>query len=64
MKIEKTEKVILTTEEATTLNKALDIIDKVYDISNSKGELEKQTSDIITALTNFIDDAEIDLKVR
>ena len=62
MRVEKIEKVVLTREEVDALNKALSIIDDVYNAANSKGELEKQTSDMITALTDFIDNAEIDLK--
>lgn len=62
MRVEKIEKVILTEEEVNILNQALNIIDNVYNVADRKGELENQTSDIITALTNFIDDAEIDLK--
>ena len=62
MRIEKIEKVILTSEEVSTLNKALSIIDDVYNAANSNGEFEKQTSKIITALTDFLDEVNIDLK--
>ena len=62
MRIEKIEKVTLTSEEVNTLDKALSIIDDVYTAANSKGELEKQTSNIITALTDFLDEVNVDLK--
>ena len=62
MRIEKIEKVVLTSEEVNTLDKALSIIDDVYTAANSKGELEKQTSNIITALTDFLDEVNVDLK--
>lgn len=61
MKIEKIEKVILTEEEFNIIGESLDIIEKIYDICEEKGELEKQTENIVDSLNDFINNAEIEL---
>lgn len=61
MRIEKIEQVILTEEEYNILENSLRIIDEVYNVCEEKGELEKQTSNIITPLNDFINSAK---KVR
>ncbi len=62
MKIEKIEKVILTEEEYNILGESLDIIEKIYDICEEKGELEKQTYNIVTPLHDFINSVKVELK--
>ena len=59
MRIEKIEQVILTEEEYNILENSLKIIDEVYGVCEEKGELEKQTSNIITPLNDFINSAKV-----
>ncbi len=56
MKIEKIEKVILTETEFLILEKATDLLDSIYRTAMQEGQIEKEISNILASLSNFIDD--------
>lgn len=56
MKIEKFEKVILTETEFLILEKATDLLGSIYRTAMQEGEIEKETSNILALLSDFIDD--------
>ena len=56
MKIEKIEKVILTETEFLILEKATDLLDSIYRTAMQEGQIEKETSNILASLSDFIDD--------
>ena len=56
MKIEKIEKVILTETEFLILEKATNLLDSIYRTAMQEGQIEKETSNILALLSNFIDD--------
>lgn len=62
MRIKTIEKVILTEEEFEIIEKSFRIIDEVYNACKEKGELERQTANIVESLNDFINSAEVELK--
>ena len=59
MKIKIIEKVILTEEEMNTLNDACYVIEELYRISPSNSELDKQLGELLTSLSDLIDNVEV-----
>ena len=56
MKIEKTEKIILTETEFLILEKAADLLDSIYRTAMQEGKIEKEASNIFGLLSDFMDD--------
>ena len=56
MKIEKFEKVILTETEFLILEKATDLFDSIYRTAMQEGQIEKEASNILGLLNDFMDD--------
>lgn len=59
MKIVTIEKVILTEEEMNALDDACTILEKLYSMAPSGSELDNQLSELLTPLSDFIDDVEV-----
>ena len=59
MKIVTIEKVILTEEEMNALDEACTVLEKLYAMTPSGSELDKQLSELLTPLSDFIDDVEV-----
>lgn len=55
MKIEKIEKVILNEDELLILEKAIDLIDTIYRAATQGEKVEKEASNILGLLTDFMD---------
>ena len=59
MKIITTEKVVLTEEEMNVLDDACVVLEKLYAMSPSGSKIDKQLSELLTPLSDFIDDVEV-----
>ena len=56
MKIEKIEKVILNEDELLILKEAINLIDTIYRTATQEGKVEKEASNILGLLSDFMDD--------
>ena len=56
MKIEKIEKVILNEDELLILKEAMNLIDTIYRTAMQEGKIEKEASNILGLLSDFMDD--------
>lgn len=62
MKVVTIEKVILNREEMNALDKACTILEEIYAMVPSGSKLDKQLSELLTPLADFIDDVEVILE--
>ena len=56
MKIEKIEKVILNEDELLILKEAINLIDTIYKTAMQEGKIEKEASNILGLLEDFMED--------